>query len=319
MIILTGGAGFIGSNFLKLLNQKGYNDVIIVDNLSNASKWKNLVGKRFKYYINKTEFLKNLDKFDFSSTEAIFHFGACSSTSEQNIDYLFSNNLEYSKKLAKKAIDNNIPFVYASSAATYGNGDQGYSDNVYYDLRPLNAYGFTKHLFDLWVIEKGYDELFVGLKFFNVFGPNEYHKQDMASMVYKAFNQVKNTGRVKLFRSYNDDYEDGEQLRDFIYVDDAVNLTWKLFENRTKGIFNIGTGTTNTWNSLAEHVFNTLQKPVNIEYIDMPEQIKNQYQYSTKADISKLLESGINYNFLTFEQSIKKYINNYLNINQPYL
>ncbi len=319
MIILTGGAGFIGSNFLKLLNQKGYNDVIIVDNLSNTSKWKNLVGKRFKYYINKTEFLKNLDKLNFSNTEAIFHFGACSSTSEQNIDYLFSNNLEYSKKLAKKAIDNNIPFIYASSAATYGNGDQGYSDNVYYDLRPLNAYGFSKHLFDLWVIEKGYDELFIGLKFFNVFGPNEYHKNEMASMVYKAFNQVKNSGRVKLFRSYNDDFEDGEQLRDFVYIDDAVNLTWQLFEKRIKGIFNIGTGTTNTWNSLAEHVFNTLQKPVNIEYVDMPEQIKNQYQYSTKADISKLFESGIKYDFLTFEQSIKKYINNYLNINQPYL
>lgn len=319
MIILTGGAGFIGSNFLKLLNQKGYNDVIIVDNLSNSSKWKNLVGKRFKYYINKNDFLANLDKFNFSTAEAIFHFGACSSTSEQNIDYLFSNNLEYSKSLAKKAIENSIPFVYASSAATYGNGDQGYSDNVYYDLRPLNAYGFTKHLFDLWVIEKGYDELFIGLKFFNVFGPNEYHKNEMASMVYKAFNQVKNSGKVKLFKSYNDDYEDGEQLRDFIYVDDAVNLTWQLFEKRIKGIFNIGTGTTNSWNTLAEHVFQTLQKPINIEYIDMPEQIKNQYQYHTKADISKLLESGINYNFLSFEQSIQKYINNYLNINQPYL
>lgn len=310
MIILTGGAGFIGSNFLRLLNAKGIEDILIVDNLGKSNKWKNLVGTKFIDIIHKSDFL-NLKNI-FKNTDAIFHFGACSRTTEIDLNYLIENNLHYSIELAKFALENNARFIYASSASTYGDGSKGYSDKVYEELVPLNGYGFSKHLFDLWVVRQKLDKVFLGLKFFNVFGPNEFHKDDMASMVTKAYFQIKNTGKIKLFKSYNQNYADGEQVRDFIYVKDAIDVVWQLYENKISGIYNIGTGTSRSWNDLAKAVFKSMRIEPNIEYIDMPENIKEQYQYSTKSNISKLSSTGITLHFHTLEESVEDYINNYL-------
>ncbi len=312
MIILTGGAGFIGSCFLKYLNKKGYNDILVVDNLSTSSKWKNLVGKNFSNYIQKQEFIDNLNKFADKDIEAIFHLGACSSTTEKDIDYLMRNNYHYSIKLAEFAISKSIPFIYASSAATYGNGEDGYNDDTFHSLRPLNGYGFSKHLFDLWVLNHKFESQITGIKFFNVFGPNEYHKENMASMVFKSFHQALDTGTISLFKSYNSKYADGEQLRDFIYVKDVVEVVWQLFDKRISGIFNLGTGVAHTWKQLATAVFQSLKLSVNIKYIEMPDDIKKQYQYFTQADMQKLKISGVDYQFSSLEESVDDYINNHL-------
>jgi ADP-L-glycero-D-manno-heptose 6-epimerase len=312
MIILTGGAGFIGSCFLKYLNKKGYSDILVVDNLSTSSKWKNLVGKNFSNYIQKQEFINNLNKFADKDIEAIFHFGACSSTTEKDIDYLMWNNYHYSIKLAEFAISKSIPFIYSSSAATYGNGENGYNDDTFHSLRPLNGYGFSKHLFDLWVLNNKFESQLTGIKFFNVFGPNEYHKENMASMVFKSFHQVLDTKTISLFKSYNSKYADGEQLRDFIYVKDAIEVVWQLFDKKISGIFNLGTGVAHTWNQLATAIFQTLKLPVNIKYIEMPDDIKKQYQYFTQADMQKLKLSGVDYQFSSLEESVDDYINNHL-------
>ena len=314
MIILTGGAGFIGSNFLDLLNNKGIEDIIIVDNLGISNKWKNLIGKKFIDIIHKSEFLQIKDKFN--NADAIFHFGACSRTTEADLNYLIENNYHYSIELAQFALENNARFIYASSASTYGDGSKGYSDEIYDELEPLNGYGFSKHLFDLWVVRQKLDKVFLGLKFFNVFGPNELHKNDMASMVTKAYFQIKNTGKIKLFKSYNPNYADGEQVRDFIYVKDAIDIVWNLYQNNITGIYNIGTGTARSWNDLAQAVFNVMGIEPNIEYIDIPEDIKKQYQYYTQADTSKLTATGINLHFHTLEESIEDYIGN--NISKTY-
>ena len=312
MIILTGGAGFIGSNFLKFLNNKGIEDIIIVDNLGSSIKWKNLIGRKFIDIIHKSEFLDI--KENFKNVEAIFHFGACSRTTETDINYLIENNYHYSIELAKFALENNARFMYASSASTYGDGSKGYSDEIFDELEPLNGYGFSKHLFDLWVIRQKLDKVFLGLKFFNVFGPNELHKDDMASMVTKAYFQIKNTGKIKLFKSYNPNYADGEQVRDFIYVKDAIDIVWKLYQHNIAGIYNIGTGKARSWNDLAKAVFKAMGIEPNIEYIDMPEDLKKQYQYYTQADTSKLTATGINLQIHTLEESVEDYIGNYISI-----
>lgn len=312
MYILTGGAGFIGSCFLKLLNDKGIEDVIIVDNLGNSEKWKNLLGKKFINYVHKNKFFDKLSTYKSDTIKAIFHFGACSNTTERNVDYLIDNNYNFSWELAKYARNSNIRFVYASSAATYGLGENGYREDSTHCLRPLNPYGYSKLIFDQRVVNNGFDEVFLGIRFFNVFGPNEYHKGNMSSMVYKAFNQVQTTGKVRLFKSQNPNYNDGESVRDFIYVKDAIEAVWRLYESEQNGIFNLGTGNARSWNDLAKAVFNALNEPINIEYFDMPHELAEQYQYFTQADMSKFHSVIHNFSFTSLEASIDDYINNYL-------
>ena len=322
MIILTGGAGFIGSCFLKKLNDNGISDIVIVDHLGSADKWKNLIGKKFLRYYHKNEFIDIINHSNEGNQgiDAIIHLGACSSTTEQDADYIMNNNLNYSIELASFAADNDVRFIYASSAATYGNGSQGYSDEKYDNLEPLNAYGLSKSVFDNWVIQNQLDEVFAGLKFFNVFGPNEYHKGDMASMVFKSYNQIKSTGKVNLFRSNNSLYKDGEQLRDFVYVKDCNEILFKIFDDaKIHGIYNLGTGKARTWNDLTKAVFNSLHIESNIEYIDMPESLTNQYQNFTEAEMSKLQAVIHGYKFEELEFSVNDYVMNYLEQNFKHL
>lgn len=319
MIILTGGAGFIGSCFLWKLNQEGEKDIIVVDRLGDTSKWKNLRGKDFVDFIEKDNFLAILENESlFSDVKTVFHIGACTSTIEKDASYLLKNNYEYSKILAKWALNKKIPFYYASSAATYGDGKQGYSDNdsVTPKLFPLNMYGFSKQLFDLWILKNGLSKKIVGFKYFNVFGPNEYHKGPMRSLVVKAFQQIKLKGKIKLFKSYRPEYRNGEQKRDFIYIKDVIDLMYRFYKNRRlKGIFNIGTGEARTWNDLAKAIFSALNMIPNIEYIEMPTEIKDKYQYFTEADLSKLKNHKVNFGFSSLEDAVADYVKNYLNKN----
>ncbi len=320
MIIVTGGAGFIGSNIVARLNSEDIEDIIIVDNLGETEKWKNLRGKFFSDYIHKSQFLNEIEKY--RCVDAIIHMGACSSTTEKNADYLMQNNYKFSKALLEFSIKNNIKFIYASSAATYGDGSQGYSDSyeIFKKLKPLNMYGFSKHIFDLYVL-KNYPSLknIVGLKFFNVFGPNEYHKGDMKSVVAKAFKQIKETGFVKLFKSYRPDYEDGKQKRDFVYVKDVSNIVLWFLKNDVFGIFNVGSGVASTWIDLIEPVFKAMNKEPNIKFIDMPESIREKYQYFTKADISKLRNAGYKMPMTPLKDAVSDYVKNYLMKDDPYL
>jgi ADP-L-glycero-D-manno-heptose 6-epimerase len=317
MIVLTGGAGFIGSCFLKTLNSKGITNVLVVDHLGNSGKWKNLLGKSFNGFCDKQEFRTKLKAGFFDKQiSTIFHFGACSATTEMNADYLMDNNFNYSKDLAEFAVKNNIRFIYASSAATYGNGSNGYSDNKFDDLMPLNGYGFSKHIFDLWSIRNGYDKIFTGLKFFNVFGPNEYHKGSMASMVFKSYNQIVKTGKVQLFRSNTPEFSDGGQMRDFVYIKDTCDTIWNLYiKSDVAGIFNLGTGKARSWNDLANAVFKALNLNPVIEYVEMPESLTNQYQNFTEADTNKLKNLNIDFKTLSLENSVKDYVQNYLSKN----
>lgn len=322
MIIVTGGAGFIGSALIAALNKRQITDILVVDELGTDRKWKNLRNLSFTDYVEKDDFLEMVieDKLD-SSVESVFHLGACSDTTETNASYLIKNNYEYSKLLAQWATDADIRFIYASSAATYGDGSAGFSDDQekIEILRPLNMYSYSKHLFDLWARRTGLLKKIVGLKYFNVFGPNEYHKADMRSFCIKAFEQITSTGKVRLFKSYKSEYADGEQLRDFIYVKDAVDMTLFFHDNpQLSGLFNIGTGKARTWNDLVKAVFAAMGKEPNIEYIEMPESIRNQYQYYTCADITKLRKAGYKKEITPLEDAIKNYVQNYLQ-NDRYL
>jgi len=312
-IIVTGGAGFIGSNIVKRLNELGENRILIVDNLGNTDKWRNLAGLDFEDYVQKDVFLERLSGGAFGGKiSAIFHMGARTSTTESDMEYLMKNNYEYTKILALWAVKEGVRFIYASSAATYGDGSTGFSDDhsLLTRLRPLNAYGYSKHLFDLWALKKGLLDKIVGLKYFNVFGPNEWHKGEMRSMVLKAYEQIKKDGEVRLFKAYHKDYGDGGQLRDFIYVRDAVEMTLYFLEHpEINGIFNIGTGKPRTWNDLANAVFTAIGKRPSIEYIDMSESIRGKYQYFTKADISKLRLSGYENETTILEEAVREYIN----------
>lgn len=317
MIIVTGGAGFIGSNIVKALNEAGEEDILVVDHLGDSDKWKNLVDLNFKDYENKDRFMEKVEKGIFDhGIWAIFHMGACSSTTEMDADYLMANNFSYSKRLASRFIGRKgLRFIYASSAATYGAGENGYSDehNLAPALRPLNMYGYSKQLFDMWALRTKVSENAVGLKYFNVFGPNEYHKGDMRSVAIRAYFQAKRDGKVRLFKSYKPDYKDGEQRRDFIYVKDAVAITLAFLERpATNGLFNVGTGKPRTFKALAESVFKALDMPSNIEFIDMPEGLEKRYQYYTNADLGKLERSGIKHEFLSLEESVRDYVTNYL-------
>ncbi len=314
MIALTGGAGFIGSCMLKKLNDNGIYDIVVVDRLGSGEKWKNLAGKRFNDFVHKDVFRERIQEGWYKdSIEAIFHFGACSDTTEKDADYLIDNNFSYSRELAEYALKYKTRFIYASSAATYGDGSMGYGDNSFYDLYPMNCYGLSKQIFDIWVLDNGYDKVFTGIKFFNVFGPNEYHKGEMASMVYKSFLQIQKTGRVKLFRSNDEAYPDGGQKRDFIYVKDAVDVVWNMYKDKGfAGIYNLGTGLARTWNDLANAVFAAMNTDPVIEYIEMPEALAGQYQNYTKAEMVKLGRTNVPAEFQSLEDAVKDYVGSYL-------
>ena len=323
MIIVTGGAGFIGSAFVWRLNREGIRDIIIVDQLGTDDKWKNLVGLTFTDYIHKNEFIEMViaDEVPFE-VSSVVHMGACSSTTERDADYLWENNYLYSREVADWALRHNARFIYASSAATYGDGSSGFSDDheIISRLKPSNMYGYSKQVFDLWVLKNKLENKMAGIKFFNVYGPNEYHKGDMVSVIYKAFHQIQETGKVRLFKSYKKEYPDGGQMRDFIYVKDCANVMWWLLENPSvNGIYNLGTGRARTWNDLIAAVFSSMGRKTNIQYIEMPEPLRNQYQYFTQAQMDKLKKAGCHVNFSSLEDSVRDYVTNYLQNADPYL
>ncbi|MDY0269840.1 ADP-glyceromanno-heptose 6-epimerase [Trichloromonas sp.] len=318
MVVITGGAGMIGSAIIYELNRRGRDDILVVDHLGTGEKWKNLRALRFRDYLEKEVFLRQVstgEVFGGQRIESILHLGACSATTERDATYLVENNFAYSKQLACFAAKNGIRFIYASSAATYGDGCRGFLDDetALETLRPLNMYGYSKHLFDLWIRDNGLMENMVGLKYFNVFGPNEHHKGNMRSVVLKAYEQILTTGTLRLFKSNRNDYADGEQLRDFIYVKDAAAMTLHFLDKpHIGGIFNIGGGEANSWNRLAAAVFNALNRSIAIEYIDMPTEIGDTYQYYTRADITKLRRSGYDRAITVLESSVADYVTNYL-------
>jgi len=310
MIILTGGAGFIGSCFLWKLNQEGVNDVLVVDHLNESEKWKNLAGKKYYDYIQKADFYNAVVHRQVPKPEAIVHLGACSSTTLTDANYYIKNNYEYSKVMALWAFELGIPFIYASSAATYGEGENGYDDNEakLIKLFPLNMYGYSKHMFDLWLLNNKYIDKAAGIKFFNVFGPNEYHKGDMRSVICKNYDELSQKGVLKLFKSYKSEYSDGGQKRDFVYIKDVVEAMWFLLKNPSKtGIFNLGTGKARTWNDIAKSMFAAVGKKENVEYIEMPDYLKPKYQYFTEANMTKLHAAGYDKPFMELEDSVKDY------------
>jgi ADP-L-glycero-D-manno-heptose 6-epimerase len=313
-IIVTGGAGLIGSAVIWELNNRGIEDIIVVDNLGKSEKWKNLVPLKFEDYFEQDDFINLIYDNCFGDCQGIIHLGACSSTTEKDATYLVKNNFNYSKSLAIFALRNKMKFLYASSCATYGDGSNGYIDdeNEIEKLRPLNMYGYSKQMFDLWAKRNNILNQITGCKFSNIYGPNEYHKENMKSVVLRAFEQISETGKMKLFKSNNPNYKDGEFKRDFLYVKDAVKMILHLFDNQFTGIFNIGSNRAETWNNLATCVFNALNKPVNIEYIEMPENLKSKYQYYTKADTSKLIATGYSNEIMSLQDAIKDYVQNYL-------
>lgn len=314
MIIVTGGAGFIGSCVVRTLNDEGRDDIVIVDNIAETDKWMNMRNKRYIKYVHKSKFLEELPTYQ--NVEAIIHMGAQSSTTERNFDYLWENNFEYTKTLWNYCAEKQISFIYASSAATYGDGSLGFSDRMDIDqLRPLNGYGYSKQLFDQWVKHQSQSApaQHVGLKFFNVYGPNEYFKGSMASMVFHGFNQIMECGEIRLFKSCNPDYEDGGQLRDFVYVKDICSVISFLLKNpQISGLFNVGTGCAQSFRELAEATFHALGMEPNIVYIDMPEKLRGKYQYYTQADMTLLTTVGYPRDFLNVESGVRDYVKNHL-------
>ena len=323
MIIVTGGAGFIGSVFVAKLNSEGRDDVVIVDDLGSSGKWENLVKRKYVDYIHKDAFLEMVRANEVPfGVDAVVHLGACSATTERDAGYLMENNFHYSSILADWALERGARLVYASSAATYGDGTQGFSDSddATRTLRPINMYGYSKHLFDLKMLREKKMPQIAGVKFFNVFGPNEYHKGDMTSVIFKAFHQIRETGRVRLFKSYKPEYPDGGQMRDFVYVRDSVEvLWWLLMHPDANGIFNLGTAKARTWNDLAAAVFAAMGVPAAIDYIQMPEGLQRQYQYFTEATIDKLRGCGCPTPFRPLEEAVDDYVKNYLLRGDPYL
>ena len=311
-IIVTGGTGFIGSAIVWRLNELGHDDILIVDRADDTDKWKNLTPLKFADYIEADDFLDDLGGF--KDADVIFHMGACSSTTETDADYMLRNNYQYTRDLAEFAIANDVRFIYASSAATYGDGSAGMNDGIddLDSLRPLNIYGYSKQLFDQYAARNRMFEKIVGLKYFNVFGPNENHKGDMRSLVNKAFDQINDTGILRLFKSHIPDYADGEFGRDFVYVKDAVEMTLHFMENGTGGLFNIGSGRMNTWNSLADAIFKALDLPKKVEFSDMPENLRDRYQYHTQADLTRLRAAGYNTKTTPLDAAVTDYVRNYL-------
>lgn len=315
--IVTGGAGFIGSNLIRALNRRGYADIIVVDHLNHPGKQRNLDRCHYRTYYDKSEFRSMIKGSIVPAVGGVFHMGACSSTLETNESYLTDNNFQYSVDLCQWALKVGARFVYASSAATYGDGANGYLDDESATsvLKPLNAYGRSKQMFDLWAINNGLIAKIAGLKYFNVYGPREDHKQAMRSLVNKAYAQVKSEGQIKLFRSHRPDFRDGEQERDFVYVEDAVAQTLFFFDHpEISGLFNCGSGQARTWLDLTKALFAAMGLSPKVEFVDMPEEIRANYQYHTRADLTKLRKSGYTTPFLSVEEGVKRYVTEYLNL-----
>jgi ADP-L-glycero-D-manno-heptose 6-epimerase len=312
-IVVTGAAGFIGRNVVAELNRRGETELILVDELGKDEKWKNLVGLQYEDIVSPEEFLGLIEDGAFADARSLIHLGACSATTEKDADYLLRNNYQYTRVLCNWALSNEVRFVYASSAATYGDGAEGYDDDdaVTPGLKPLNMYGYSKHMFDLWALKHGFFENVVGLKYFNVFGPYEGHKGDMRSVVAKSYEQIRADGFVKLFKSYKPEYKDGEQMRDFLYVKDAVDVTLHFAMQDPAapgGLFNCGTGVSRTWFDLASAVFDSMGVEKKIEFIEMPEELKGKYQYFTKADPTKLRAAGYAGAFTSLEDGVREYV-----------
>ena len=315
MIVVTGGAGFIGSALVHGLNKKGMKQIWVVDQIDHPEKQENLTPLLFDKLISKDDFLNNILENKLPCCDAILHMGACSSTTETNEAFLNKNNFEYTRHLSIFCLERDIRFIYASSAATYGAGENGYSDDEsrLKLFQPLNLYGDSKQKFDLWAQTQGVLEKIVGLKYFNVYGPNEYHKQEMQSMVRKGFMQIRDTGKICLFKSYKSEYADGNQERDFLYINDAVAMTLLFLERQEiGGIFNVGSGKARNWNDLARALFTAMNKPEKIEYIDMPEEIKDQYQYHTCSETEKIQQAGFSETVMSLEEGITDYVEQYL-------
>ena len=326
-IIVTGAAGFIGRNVVAELNARGEDELILVDELGTDDKWKNLVGLRYEEIISPEDFLGLLEQHAFTDARAVIHLGACSATTEKDADYLLRNNYQYTRVLCNWAQEQGARFVYASSAATYGDGSMGYddSDRATLTLKPLNMYGYSKQMFDLWALKhelfdggeggNGGSPKIVGLKYFNVYGPHEDHKGDMRSVVVKSFEQIRATGEVKLFKSYRPEYKDGEQMRDFIYVKDAVDVTLHFAmqdAGAAGGLFNCGTGKARTWLDLTRAVFRAMGREPKIEFIEMPKELQGKYQYFTEAKTEKLRAAGYERAFTSLEDGVREYVESYL-------
>lgn len=319
-ILVTGGAGFIGSALVWALNQRGHTNIVITDYLGTDEKWRNLAPLCFADYLEADVFRRGIavEAEHFGRFSAVFHLGACSATTERNASYLIDNNYAYTKELAAWALAREARFIYASSAATYGDGTQGMDDknDDLHRLRPLNMYGYSKHLFDLHARRLGWLKQIVGVKYFNVFGPNEDHKGDMRSLVHKAYQQILGTGRVQLFRSHRPDFRDGEQQRDFLYVKDAVEMTLHFAEDSAGctagGLYNLGSGEANTWLALTRAIFSALGREPQVEFIDMPEALRGKYQYFTRADVTKLRASGYKRPVTALAEAVRDYVQGYL-------
>ncbi len=314
-ILVTGAAGFIGSALVWELNRRGFDNIVITDRLGTDEKWRNLVPLRFADYVDADTLWGLLDTPLLADTKWVFHLGACSATTETDAGYLMENNYHYTRRLAEWSLASGRRFVYASSAATYGDGSAGMVDGQDHldAYRPLNMYGYSKHLFDLQARRNGWFDRIIGLKYFNIFGPNEAHKADMRSVVDKACAQIRGEGRVNLFRSHHPDYRDGEQKRDFLYVKDAVAMTLHLAATQAAGgLYNIGSGRASTWIELVTPIFDALGLPVSIDFIDMPEVLRGKYQYYTCADTSRLLATGWNGKTHTLAEAVTDYVKNHL-------
>lgn len=315
MIVITGAAGFIGSCLVGYLNQEGYTDLVLVDDFTKTEKAKNLEGKKYTAKIQRNDFENWIDENE-NQLQFIFHIGARTDTTEFDVAVFDQLNLNYTKMVWQKCVQYGLPLVYASSAATYGLGELGYDDDeaAIPSLKPLNPYGDSKNEFDKWALQQEKKPFFwAGLKFFNVYGPNEYHKGRMASVIFHGFNQVKNTGKIKLFRSHNPMYKDGEQMRDFVYVKDVCNVCLFLMQHRkNSGIYNLGSGKARTFVDLAKATFAAQQLPENIEFIDTPADIRDKYQYYTQANMEKLISIGYTTPFYTLEEGVTDYVKNYL-------
>ena len=319
MIVVTGAAGFIASGLVGTLNLQGIDNIVIVDDFSKTAKHKNWENKNIVEKVDRNIFFEWFDK-NHEKVEFIFHLGARTDTTEFDWNIFVDLNINYSKEIWNRCSQYNIPLIYASSAATYGNGEMGYVDShdIVGSLKPLNPYGRSKNDFDQWALkQEKHPPFWAGTKFFNVYGPNEYHKGRMASVVLHTFETVKKTGKMQLFRSHRSDFEDGMQLRDFIYVKDVIDILIHLYNTRPEnGLYNVGTGHAESFLTLATSTFEAMGKPVNIEFIDIPEDIRDKYQYFTEADTTKLLKTGYNKPFHSLKQGVYDYITNYLTPNK---
>ena len=320
-IVVTGAAGFIGSCMVSYLNQQGFENLILVDEFNDEEKELNLLHKKYLVRVEREDFFNWVQKEN-PAVSFVFHLGARTDTTEFNYAVHQHLNVEYSQKIWNYCTINNIPLVYASSAATYGEGELGYHDDheIVEQLHPLNAYGISKNEFDKWMLhQEDHPPCWAGLKFFNVYGPNEYHKARMASVIFHSCNQIKENGKVKLFKSHKEGYEDGEQLRDFIYVKDVVEVCYWLMENQpASAIYNLGTGKARSFNDLVKSTFAGLDLQPNIEFIDMPEDIRDKYQYFTEASMDKLKTAGYTKDFYSLEKGVDDYVRNYLSKNSFY-